>query len=62
MTPQALADLILALTAPELLELNDILRGAGGEEVGVREPRRPRPSGDAAEDHAIPADYWESAE
>ncbi len=46
MTPREIATEILHLTAQELVELNEILRGEGGEPVGVREPRTPAPSDD----------------
>lgn len=67
---------ILALTVNELRELNRMLSEGGGEAVGVREPRRPRPpldargvSLDAPEGkigdeiaNDLPEDYWETAQ
>lgn len=43
------ARIILEMTPPELVALNDYLQGEGWEPLGVREPREPKPEspGDA---------------
>ena len=62
----SLARQILHLTPRELGVLNEILKGEGGEAVGVREPRRPLPPEDEGhgwpEPAPLPEDYWESAQ
>lgn len=68
MSPFELARAILGLTAPQLAELNEILRREGGEPVGVREPLEPHPPEDTASAEAwptpanLPEDYWETAQ
>ena len=44
-----LSQAILGLTVDELRELNRMVSGEGGEPIGVREPRKPKPEspGDA---------------
>jgi len=69
-TPREIADAVFALTAIELLELNQILADEGGSPpISVREPRAPAPETGAAGAEAgwptpsgLPEDYWESAE